>query len=121
MQDLDGVIPVPLHWTRRWSREFNQSLFLAREAARVLPLPLMDGVVKRVRATPHQTGLTARERRRNLKGAFRVEKDVKGLRLLLVDDVATTLSTASEVAGELVKAGAREVHLLVLARAAGEG
>ena len=118
---VDGVVPVPLHWTRRWWREFNQSLFLAREVAEVFSLSLMDGVVRRVRPTPHQTGLSARERRRNLKGAFRVVGDVKGLSLLLVDDVATTLSTAAEVAKELNRAGAREVHLLVLARAGEEG
>ncbi len=123
-EDLRGlglgcVIPVPLHWTRRWGREFNQSFFLAREVAEFLSLPLMEGGVKRIRPTPHQTGLPARERRKNLKGAFRVKGDVKGLSVLLVDDVATTLSTASEVAGELTRAGAREIHLLVLARAMG--
>ena len=116
---LQGVVPVPLHWTRRWTREFNQSLFLARVVAEEFSLPLEEGAVRRVRPTPHQTGLSARERRRNLRGAFRVVGDVKGKGLLLVDDVATTLSTASEVARTLAKGGAREIHLLVLARATG--
>jgi len=117
---LDGIVPVPLHWRRQWGREFNQSLFLAREVAEFLSLPLMDGVVDRVRHTPHQMGLSAVERRRNLRGAFSLRGGVRGKALMLVDDVATTLTTASEVARILVKGGAREVHLLVLARAVGE-
>jgi len=110
------VIPVPLHWRRRWGREFNQSMLLAQELGRMLDLPV-ETTVKRKRYTKPQTGLHMQKRRMNVRGAFTLKGDVKGCSLLLVDDVATTLSTASEIAKTLVKGGAREVHLLTMARA----
>jgi ComF family protein len=115
---FDAIVPMPLHWWRRWRRGFNQAELLADEVARRLGLPL-EKPVKRRRLTGSQTGLTAGARRRNVAGAFRVLKPerVAGKRLLLVDDVLTTGATANACAAALKSAGARYVAVLTLARA----
>ncbi len=110
------VVPVPLHWRRKWGREFNQSLLLAQELGRMLDLPVTTAV-RRKRYTKPQTSLHVQKRRMNVRGAFTLKGNVKGRSFILVDDVATTLSTASEIAKTLLKGGAREVHLITMTRA----
>ncbi len=114
---FDAVVPMPLHWRRRWRRGFNQSEILARLVAAERRIRMID-VVKRVRATAVQAGLTNSNRRKNVAGAFRVFKkaQVAGQRILLIDDVMTTGATASACASALKRAGARSVTLLTLAR-----
>lgn len=111
------VIPVPLHWIRRWHRGFNQSRALAESIATKLGIPCKPRLLRRVRHTPHQTGLNAQERRANLRDAFKANAaaDFKGKTVLLVDDVLTTGSTASEAARVLSGAGAANVVVAVLA------
>jgi ComF family protein len=113
------VIPVPLHWVRRLARGYNQSEALARELAARLHLPCRPGWLRRIRATPKQTEQTPSRRRTNVRGAFRVSVRAAftGQTVLLVDDVLTTGSTASEAARALRRAGARRVVVAVLARA----
>lgn len=110
------VVPVPLHWVRRWKRGQNQAESIARGVAEVLNLPLVRAI-RRVRPTPKQTAVTAEERRRNIKDAFcfRTRSGVKGLRVLLIDDVLTTGATASEAAAAIRSAGAAQVYVAVLA------
>lgn len=96
------VLPVPLHRTRLLGRGFYQALELARPAAKRLGLGLDTGSVRRTR---QQNRLSAVERRANLRGAFRVTGDVKGLDIVLVDDVITTGGTANELARVLKRAG----------------
>ncbi|HMF14445.1 MAG TPA: ComF family protein [Gemmataceae bacterium] len=116
----DAVVPIPLHWRRRWSRGYNQSLALARGLAARLRLPCRAGWLRRVRSTPMQTALAPSARRDNVRGAFRTPVKVpQRATILLVDDVMTTGSTASEAAGALLAAGAGRVILGVLARAHG--
>ncbi len=112
------MTPLPLDWRRRWARGFNQSELLAREVARRWGAPLARPV-RRTRATAPQAGLTRAERRVNVGGAFAVRRPeaVRGLRVLLIDDVLTTGATASACAGALKRAGARSVTILTLARA----
>ena len=114
---FDVVVPMPLHWMRRWTRGFNQSELLAREIARRASVPVRN-LVRRAKATTPQAGLTNAKRRANVSGAFRVHRParVRGLRILLVDDVMTTGATASACARALKQAGAARVTLLTVAR-----
>ena len=113
---FDGVVPVPLHWRRRWQRGFNQSELLARAIARSRGVPLM-AALRRVRHTATQTGLSNTSRRRNVAGAFQVRLPVAGKRILLIDDVMTTGSTVAACAAALRRAGALRIVVLTVARA----
>jgi len=117
---IDAVTPVPLHWFRKWRRGFNQSELLARTIARRRGVPLAS-VLRRVRPTAAQAGLSNAGRRENVAGAFACRtgrrRDIASKRILLVDDVMTTGSTASACARALKRAGAARVVLLTLARA----
>jgi len=116
-QGFDAIVPMPLHWWKRWRRGYNQSDLLAREISRRWNVPVR-GLVTRKKATAPQAGLTNSQRRLNVSGAFRVKNGIrlKGLRILLVDDVLTTGATASACARALKRAGAAHVSLLTLAR-----
>ena len=111
----DALVPVPIHWTRRWERGFNQSDLLAEAVGRHLKLPVLQAV-QRARITPAQVGLPAADRRRNPRGSFTVNGQavVTGLRLVLIDDVRTTGSTLAECAAALRAAGAAELFGLTL-------
>jgi ComF family protein len=113
------IIPVPLHWTRRLTRGYNQSTVLAEALADRLHIPCQPRWLRRIRATAKQTAQTPSRRRINVRGAFRASlfAALAGQTILLVDDVMTTGSTASEAARALRRAGARRVVVGVLARA----
>jgi len=115
----DVLMPVPLHVQRlRW-RGFNQAQFLAQPLARATGVTLDPHSLQRVRPTRPQVDLDEKERRQNVAGAFRVARpqQVKGRSILLVDDVYTTGATVNECSGVLLRAGAKRVDVLVLARA----
>ena len=120
LADADLILPVPLYPSRLWWRRFNQSAMLALALSRLSGVPADCFVLKRVRRTASQVGLTADQRRRNVAGAFRVEKgreaEVRGRKLLVVDDVITTGATAEACARVLKRAGAARVDMLALAR-----
>src|SRR5947208_893845 len=113
----DVVIPVPLHWWRRFRRGYNQSEAVAAAVARRLGAEHRPGWLGRIRPTASQVGLSRSERRTNVHGAFRAARGARlaGATVLLVDDVMTTGSTASEAARALKAAGARAVYAAVLA------
>jgi ComF family protein len=112
---FDAIVPMPLHWRRRWERGFNQSELLAREIGRRWNVPVKK-LVRRVKATVPQAGLTNAKRRANVGGAFESRPNVAGARVLLVDDVLTTGATAAACARALKRAGAKHVALLAVAR-----
>ncbi|MFQ3587979.1 MAG: phosphoribosyltransferase family protein [Fimbriimonadaceae bacterium] len=112
---LDGadlVVPVPIHWSRRFHRGFNQSELLCREfpVDRVRP-----GAVARVRPTRPQASLSPAERRRNLAGAFVADRAIEGASVLLIDDVVTSGTTLSECARACREAGAASVSAVAFA------
>jgi ComF family protein len=113
---VDAVVPVPLHWWRRWRRGFNQSAILARRIARRLERPFLARVLHRIRPTLRQTDVSPAARRENVRGAFRAtaHRFIRNRSVLLIDDVMTTGSTASEAAKALRKAGANRVVVAVL-------
>jgi len=108
--DYDLVVPIPIHWSRRCIRGFNQSELLAESFKGVVPSALT-----RIRRTKPQTQLSREERMHNLVGAFRASPIVSGKRVLLIDDVLTSGQTARECAKALGDAGAIEVAALALA------
>ena len=118
------VIPVPLHRSKRAQRGFNQARLLAEHALAALRkshpnwrLKLASATVVRQRATESQAGLTVRQRRLNVRGAFAVPdpRAVRGRHVLVIDDILTTGATARSMAQALVRAGAAKVWVATLA------
>jgi ComF family protein len=116
MHGIDALVPVPLSIRSLRKRGFNQSLLLAHTIARKRKLRIIaDGLIKKIE-TPPQLALPAKQRLKNMRGAFRAVKNFSGLRVLLIDDVMTTGATANECSRQLLTAGADEVSVLTLAR-----
>lgn len=111
------ILPVPLFWKRYWERGFNQSELLCDWLSKWLHIPLDTQSLQRVRATVSQRELTAAERRKNLRGAFRYQPLKAYKRVAIVDDVLTTGSTLNVICAELLKAEVEEIQVWVLARA----
>jgi len=120
LADADLLVPVPLHWRRGWSRRYNQSALLAREIERQSGVRLALEVLRRTRQTDQQIGLSRPQRASNVQGAFAIGPDrrheILGRRVVLIDDVLTSGATAEACARTLLRAGAREVDVLVFAR-----
>jgi len=118
---IDHVVPVPLHWSRRIRRGFNQARAMAGELVRAVPASrgVSGWALVRTRPTPHQTLLPASWRRKNVRGAFRARRraNLEGRSVLLVDDVLTSGETIAECARALKKAGVAEVYVAVAATA----
>ena len=117
----DGVLlPVPMHRTRQFSRRYNQATELARVLGRLTGLVVDPLLVNRGRNTKPQVGLSGDARRRNLAGAFQPSPDInsrlRGRRVIIVDDVVTTGSTAKAVTRALRAGGVQQVDVISFAR-----
>lgn len=120
--EVDVVTPVPLHWTSRLARRDSLADVVAARLARFLKAPVDRHILRKVRRTAPQASLPPSRRRENLRGAFRIARGVRldGCRVLLVDDVLTTGTTAHRAARVLIRdGGAVRVLVAVIARGIG--
>lgn len=123
VEHSDVLVPVPLHYWRFVMRRFNQAALLAYALKRHTPLPVVPDALLRTRYTRPQAALRRKERLRNVRGAFCANPKrltrIVGKRVLLVDDVMTTMATVNECCHALRLAGAAEVRVVTLARRVG--
>ena len=119
LSEADVIVPVPLHRWRLWRRRFNQAATLAQLIAQQSGIKFLPDILVRTRATAQQVGLSARERQKNVKGAFVVPFEgktaVAGKSIVLIDDVRTTGSTLRACTAALREAGAARIHVLTFA------
>lgn len=117
VEDIDIIVPVPLHEEKKLMRGFNQAEMIAREVGRHLRKPVQQSLLIKKDDTPAQTHLSQRAREANLADAFFVSRGskIRGVRVLLVDDIFTTGSTASECTKTMLKAGAKKVYVATVA------
>lgn len=120
LEKAEVIVPVPLHRRRLIARRYNQSALLALAIGRLAGLPVAVDLLRRVRPTRSQGGLSRAARRRNVQGAFALrlgaQDRLAGRRVLLVDDVMTTGATVEACARTLRRGGSGTVDVLALAR-----
>jgi len=113
--DVDLVVPVPLHWTRRWKRGYNQAEVIAAVVARELGAPLAARALVRVRRTRTQTAVAVEAKAANVAAAFRPSRRLRAgpppRHILLVDDVFTTGATLRECARTLRSALGPDIRI----------
>lgn len=120
--NIDVMIPIPIHKTKEIKRGYNQALVFAKSFGNRMEIPVDDSILKRIKSTQAQKGLTRENRYRNLKDAFAVNRDMcKTIaNVLLIDDIYTTGSTM-DICAELLKmAGIKKVYFLCIASGLGE-
>ncbi|MFO1128961.1 MAG: ComF family protein [Rhodospirillales bacterium] len=120
LDGADGLVPVPLHWSRLFARRYNQAALLAAAIGRLTGLPVCPDALIRTRRTEKMRAMGARARSRNVAGAFaarpRAGRWLVGRTIVLVDDVMTTGATIDGCVAALLAGGARQVSVLALAR-----
>lgn len=115
---VDCFVPIPLHWTRKMKRGFNQAEILAKRLGKNYQSPVYD-MILRAKKTEYQARLEKEERKENVADAFVVKDgfDIAGKHIMLVDDLCTTASTAVQVAKVLAKHKPASISLIVACRA----
>lgn len=120
LTNADLIIPIPLHRWRLWQRRFNQSTLLSKRISEITNIPVDWESFQRSKKTSPQVGLSSKQRRLNVAGAFNVPKHrlnhIENKTIILIDDVVTTGTTVNSAAKTLKKAGASEIYVLSLAR-----
>ena len=118
----DLLIPTPLAYARQFKRGYNQAHEIARRLASTLKIPYSPHLLKKIKQTQAQAGLTRRLREKNIKGSFKVTLPIPKIKsIALLDDVMTTGATLREMSKTLHQAGIQEIHLWVVARTGRDG
>ena len=119
LKEADILVPVPLHWKKLIKRGYNQSVLLVKALSRLSDKPFSLTVLAKTKGTPSQGRLSARIRLENIKGAYAVTNArlLKDKKIVLVDDVMSSGATIKECAQILLKNGAKQVDVIVIARA----
>lgn len=115
------LVPVPLHFTKLWTRRYNQAALLAQRLGALQGLKVIPDALKRCRRTKALAHLSIGQRRETLKDAFQLNENrlmsLKGRHVILIDDILTTGATAEACVSVLSRAGCRKIDLFVVARA----
>jgi len=111
------IVPVPLHFNRLFKRGFNQSLEISKILSRIINVPVDNNLIARVRDTTPQFKLTSKQRKSNLKGAFKITTGRTYQSLAIVDDIITSGATGDEIAQLFHRSGIKQIQLWALARA----
>ncbi len=116
--DFDCIVPIPLHWTRRLTRGYNQTALLAKVISKEIQIPAIN-ILKRTKYTKRQAVLGRKKRLKNLDGAFAVKNrmNCENRKILLIDDVMTTGTTLSIATKTLLDQKAANVKVFVILRA----
>lgn len=115
-QDVDMIIPVPLHRTRVLRRGYNQSSFIADGLGKIYNVPVRSDLLRRMIASDSQTNKSRFDRSENVKTVFKANpKLLKGKNILLVDDVVTTGATLISAGAQLIEAGVNKLHVATIA------
>lgn len=116
MEEIDLIVPVPMHRIKRIFRQYNPAQILAKDISNLLKVPMMPDALIKIKWTKPQIKLTKNEREKNLAGSlvFNMKRMVKDMKILLVDDVKTTGTTCNTCAKILKHAGARSVILVTI-------
>lgn len=114
----DIIVPVPLHYNRMIKRKYNQSALIAKELAKMVNIEVDYKSLRRVKKTKPQVQFKGKERLKNVKYAFEVmyPENIRGQKVILLDDVMTTGATMKDCVRALKEAGAKSVDLLSVAR-----
>ena len=113
----DALVPMPLHWRRRSQRGFNQAHIIARYLSRQLKIPILKPAsVTRIKYTQAQSSLNSHSRKRNMQGAFSVQKFVEIDRIAIIDDIITTGNTVNELSKQLKLVGVKHIAVWAIAR-----
>jgi ComF family protein len=119
------LAPVPLHWTRLWTRSFNQSVLIGQEVSQMSGLSHCPDLLRRTKRTTPLGGLSGKERRKMVAGAFDIHPKridlVKRRHIVLVDDIYTSGATTDACVRALKKGGAASVMILCWARVLPQG
>ncbi len=114
------IVPVPLHWSRLWSRSYNQSALIAKALARDRNMIFAPDLLLRTKKTPVLRGMSAAQRKRAVSGAFVIHKkwqsQISGAKIILVDDIYTTGATANACVKSLKASQASSVQIFCWAR-----
>lgn len=110
------LLPVPLHWHKENIRGFNQSTVFGKALAKKLNLSLKEDILEKIKPTVSQTTLGPKERKENIRGIFKLKRQVRDLNIILIDDVWTTGATMKEAVRVLKNGGAEEIWGLTIAR-----
>ena len=112
----ETLIPVPMHWWKQRVRGFNQANLIAKDLSKSLDIPFLDRHIRRTHNYPPQFGLSAPQRRRNIRHAFSVRRKISSAHVAIIDDVMTTGATAEELCKVLLNHGVKTVDVWCIAR-----
>ena len=113
----NAIVAMPLHKKRLIQRGFNQSLEISRAIVKNKQLPILNNSVSRIKNTKSQLNLSKKERFKNVKNCFQLNKEINESHIVIVDDVVTTGASSNELAELLKHSGVKKVGVWALARA----